>query len=287
MAAVKVVSGSASVSLAKELARILAADLLVAEVRAFADGELHVRVPEGLSGEEVALVQTTYPNEKLLELFLLQDAVEDAAPARVSVVVPYFGYGRQDKQFHPGEAVSSRAVAKRLEVGADALLTVDVHNERVMDYFDIPALNITGMPALARRFKEMEVEMVLAPDENAARHAETVGDLIDLPWDYLKKERLDSWTVKTEGKALAVKDRKVAIVDDMVSTGGTMVSAARIVQEQGSRGVVAGCVHGLFVGGARERLKAFDEVVATDTVSSDYSAVSVAPEVAEGLKRMG
>ncbi|MEE8198125.1 MAG: ribose-phosphate diphosphokinase [Thermoplasmata archaeon] len=282
----KIVSGSASVPLAKELARIFAADLLVAEVRAFADGELHVRVPEGLGGEEVALVQTTYPNDKLLELFLLQDALVDAAPARVSVVVPYFGYGRQDKGFQPGEAISSRAVAKRLEIGADALLTVDVHNDRVMDYFEIPALNITGMPALARHFKELGIEMVLAPDENAARHAETVGRLIKTPWDYLKKERLDSWTVETEGKALRVQDRRVAIVDDVVSTGGTMVSAARIVQEQGSRGVVAGCVHGLFVGGAKERLKAFDEVVATDTVSSEYSAVSVAPEIARGLQKL-
>ncbi len=272
--------------LAKELARILAADLLVAEVRAFADGELHVRVPEGVAGEEVVLVQTTYPNDKLLELFLLQDALVDAAPARVSIVVPYFGYGRQDKGFQPGEAISSRAVAKRVEIGADALLTVDVHNDRVMDYFEIPALNITGMPALARRFKDLGIEMVLAPDENAARHAETVGRLIKTPWDYLKKERLDSWTVETEGKALRVQDRRVAIVDDVVSTGGTMVSAARIVQEQGSRGVVAGCVHGLFVGGAKERLKTFDEVVATDTVSSEYSAVSVAPEIARGLQKL-
>ncbi|MFQ6013602.1 MAG: phosphoribosyltransferase family protein, partial [Thermoplasmata archaeon] len=106
------------------------------------------------------------------------------------------------------------------------------------------------------------------------------------PWDYLKKERLDSWTVETEEKALAVQGRRVAVVDDVVSTGGTMVSAARIVQEQGSRALVAGCVHGLFVGGARERLQVFDEVVATDTVSSEYSAVSVAPEVAKGLQKL-
>jgi ribose-phosphate pyrophosphokinase len=283
---VKVVSGSASVPLAKELARILPADFIVAEVRAFADGELHVRVPDGVAGEDVALVQTTYPNDKLLELFLLQDALADAAPSRVTVIVPYFGYGRQDKRFQPGEAISSRAFAKRLEIGADALLTVDVHNGGVMDYFDIPALDITGMPALARRFGELGVEMVLAPDENAARHAETVGGLIKMPWDYLKKERLDSWTVETEGKVLPVKGRYVAIVDDVVSTGGTMVSAARIVLEQGSRGVVAGCVHGLFVGGAKERLRAFDEVVATDTVSSDYSVVSVAPEIARGLQKL-
>lgn len=283
----KVVSGSASVPLATELARTLSADLVIAEVRTFADGELHVRVPGEMAGEDLVLVQTTYPNDKLLELFLLQDALVDAAPGRVTVVVPYFGYGRQDKRFQPGEAISSRAVAKHLELGADALITVDVHNERVMDYFDIPAIDVTGMPALARRFEELGVEMVLAPDENAARHAETVGALMKIPWDYLKKERLDSWTVETEEKALEVKGRHVAIVDDVVSTGGTMVSAARIVQEQGSKALVAGCVHGLFVGGAKERLGVFGSVVATDTVSSEYSAVSVAPEVAQGLQELG
>jgi ribose-phosphate pyrophosphokinase len=207
--------------LATELARTLSADLVIAEVRTFADGELHVRVPGEMAGEDLVLVdlvlvQTTYPNDKLLELFLLQDALVDAAPGRVTVVVPYFGYGRQDKRFQPGEAISSRAVAKHLELGADALITVDVHNERVMDYFDIPAIDVTGMPALARRFEELGVEMVLAPDENAARHAETVGALMKIPWDYLKKERLDSWTVETEEKALEVKGRHVAIVDDVV-----------------------------------------------------------------------
>ncbi len=280
------VSGSASVRLSRQISKLLSADLLVAEVNTFADGELYVRIPEPVEGEEVVLVQSTYPNEKLIELFLLQDAIWESDPSSLSVVIPYYAYGRQDKKFKEGEAISSRAVARRVEVNAHRIVTVDVHNERVMKYFELPAREASGMPALARYFSGGGVEMVLAPDENATRHAQAIGDLMGVPWDYLKKERIDSWTVETEEKPLEVKGLKVAIVDDVISTGGTMASAARIARSQGARSVVAGCVHGLFVGGAEQRLKGFDEVVSTDTVHTGHSKVSVAPEVVEELKRL-
>lgn len=280
------VSGSASVRLSTQLSGILSAELTVAEVSTFADGELYVRIPGPLDGEDLVVVQTSYPNDKLLELFLLQDALWDSRPASLTVVIPYFAYGRQDKRFREGEAISSRAVAKRVQINAHRIVTVDVHDRRVVDYFDVPFKDISGMPALARYFAEQGVEMVLAPDENAARHAEAIGSLMGVPWDYLKKERIDSWTVETEEKALEVEGLKVAIVDDVISTGGTMASAARIIKRQGARSVVAGCVHGLFVGGADDRLKGFDDVVATDTVYSGYTKVSVAPELAEELSRL-
>ncbi len=250
----------------------------------FADGELYVRIPEDLDGEEIILVQTTYPNDKLLELYLLQDALSDSAKESLTVVVPYFAYGRQDKRFEEGEAISSRAIARRVRVDANRMLTVDVHHKRVLDYFDGMMLDVSGMPALARYLEEDGVDMVLAPDENASRHAKLVGDLMGVGWDYLKKERIDSWTVETEEKALGVKDLRVAVVDDVISTGGTMASAARILKDQGAKSVVAGCIHGLFVKGAEDRLKVFDDIVATDTVSSSHSKVSVAPELAKEIK---
>lgn len=250
----------------------------------FADGELYVRVPDGVEGEDLLLVQSTYPNDKLLELFLLQDALSDSGMRSLTIVIPYFAYGRQDKRFSDGEAISSRAVARRVEVDADGILTVDVHDKRVLSYFERTAVDVSGMPALSRYFRENGIDMILAPDENASRRAKIVGDLMGVPWDFLKKERIDSWTVETEEKALEVKGLNVAVVDDVISTGGTMASAARILNRQGARSVVAGCIHGLFVGGAEERLKVFDDIVATDTVSSGYSKVSVAPELAEALR---
>ncbi|MCJ2519882.1 MAG: ribose-phosphate diphosphokinase [Candidatus Thermoplasmatota archaeon] len=281
----KVVTGSASVHLSRRLAEILRVDLIVGEVRTFADGELYVRVPEQLDGKDVVLVQTIYPNDKLLELFLLQDALRDIT-ASLTVVIPYFAYGRQDKRFKEGEAVSSRAVAERVEINAHRIITVDVHDKRAMEYFSLPAVDISGMPALARYLGDRGVEMIVAPDENAARRARIVGDLMKVPWEYFKKERIDSWTVETEEKTLEVRGLKVAVVDDVISTGGTMASAARILRDQGAKEVVAGCVHGLFVKGAKDRLRDFDEVICTDTVYGTNSKVSVAPEVADELRRL-
>ncbi len=276
-------AGSASVHLSQRLAERLSVDLIEAEVRSFADGELYVRVPENLEGEDVILVQTTYPNEMLLELFLLQDALTDSGAASLTVVMPYFAYGRQDRRFQKGEAISSRAVARRVEIAASRVITVDVHNKRVMDYFNVPATEVSGMPALARYLENQGVDMVLAPDENAARWAKLVGELMKISWDYLKKQRIDSWTVETEEKPLEVGGLKVAVVDDVISTGGTMASAAKILRDQGAKDLVAGCVHGLFVKGAKDRLKAFDEVVCTDTVYNAHSRASVAHELAQEL----
>ncbi len=280
------VTGSASLHLSRRLAESLPADLTAAEVRTFADGELYVRVPDRLDGEDVILVQTTYPNDMLVELFLLQDALWDSGLGSLTVVIPYFAYGRQDKRFNKGEAISSRAVAKRVAINANNVVTVDVHDKRAMEYFDVNAVDTSGMPALARYLGDQGVDMVLAPDENAARRAQLVGDLMDVPWDYLKKERIDSWTVETEEKPLEVKGLKVAVVDDVISTGGTIASAAKIVRDQGAKEVVAGCVHGLFVKGAEDRLKSVDDVACTDTVYSAHTRVSVAPEVAEELRRL-
>ncbi len=280
----RVVAGSASVTLGRGLAEHLGAPLSEAEVRVFADGELYVRVREPVAGEEVVLVQTTYPNDSLLELFLLQDALWDADVDALTVVIPYFAYGRQDKRFQKGEAVSSRAVAQRVSLAADRVMTVEAHDERIMGYFGVPAAEISGMPALARYFADQGIDMVLAPDENAARRARVVGDLMKVRWDFLKKERIDSWTVETEEKPLEVEGLHVAILDDVISTGGTMASAARIAKEQGAKRVVGGCVHGLFVKGALDRLQPFDDLVCTDTVMSELSKVSVAPEVAASLE---
>jgi len=136
------------------------------------------------------------------------------------------------------------------------------------------------MPALARYLRGRGIEVVLAPDQNAERFARDVGDALGAEWDFLEKTRKDSYTVAVKPKALDVKGRTVAIVDDVISTGTTIATAARVLREQKARRVVAACVHGLFAGDALTRLQACDEVVATDTLLSPATRVSVAPELA-------
>lgn len=285
---VKVVGGSASLPLAKGIAAELRSDLV--DVRwekhagGFPDGEQYVRLLGDVRGEDVAVVQTTHPDAKLLELFLLVDAAREANARRVTAVVPYFGYMRQDRAFEPGESVSARALARRIEVGCDRVLTMGLHNRAILDFFTIPARDVDGTPALARYLRGRRVDFLLAPDENASGHAKAVAAALGVPWDFLVKERVDAFHVRIEAKGLAVRGKSVAIVDDIISTGTTIAAAAAELKHQGARSVAAVCLHGLFVAGALAKLKACDDVAATDTVLSAATKVTVAPEFAAALK---
>ena len=284
---VKVVGGSASLALAKELAHSLRADLIDVAFEkhpgGFPDGERYVRLLAPVAGERVVLVQSTYPDSKIVELFLLQDAVVEAGAREIALVLPYFGYGRQDKKFEGGEAVSARALAHRLQIHADAVYTVSIHNPEALGFFRMPAKDVSGMPAIARFLKGMDVDLVLAPDANAERFAREVGAELSVESDFLEKRRVDSFTVQMKAKSIDVKGRRVAIVDDVISTGSTIATAAKMLREQGAHWIVAACVHGLFAANALTRLQAVDEVVATDTLFSPATKVSVAPEIAAAL----
>ncbi|MBI4416996.1 MAG: ribose-phosphate diphosphokinase, partial [Euryarchaeota archaeon] len=176
----KVVAGSASLPLGKELARVLRANLVEVAFEkhpgGFPDDERYVRLLAAVEGEHVVLVQSTHPDPIVVELFLLQDAIAEAGAKRISLVVPYYGYGRQDKRFEVGEPVSARALAKRLQMQAGEVVTVSVHELGVLRFFDIPARDVSGMPAVARYLRDRDVDVVLAPDENAERFAREVGD---------------------------------------------------------------------------------------------------------------
>ena len=284
----KVVGGSASLHLAQNLARVLKADYVAVQHEkhpgGFPDDEQYVRIQASVQDEDVVLVQTTHPDAKIVELLLLEDAVREGGARSLTLVIPYFGYGRQDKKFEDGECISARALAKHVQAQADRVYTMGLHNPDVLSFFDIPAKEVDGMPALAKYLRGRGVDLVLAPDDGATRHAEAVSAFIGASWDYLEKERIDSYTVRITPKRLDVSGKKVAIVDDVISTGRTIVTAANAVRQQGATGVVAACLHGLFSADALEHLKVCDDVVSTDTILSPVSKISVAEEFAEALR---
>jgi ribose-phosphate pyrophosphokinase len=282
---VKVLGGSASPLLAKRLADELGVKLGIVDTKRFPDGECYVRIHDDLEREDVVLVQSTRTDEEVVELLLLQDAIQEYRVRSLITVVPYFGYARQDKLFNKGEAISSRALIQAIQRNTDTVLLVDVHNLMILTYFDIPVENISGMLQIANYLKDAGAEMVLSPDEGSVSRARIVGQIIGTSVDYLEKTRIDGETVKITTKMLDVYRKRVAIVDDIIATGGTIIEAAKQLKDQGAREVIAACTHGLYAQGALPKLeKVVDTIVSSDTIENETSAVSVAPELAKAIQ---
>lgn len=278
-----VVGGSASQLLSKELAKSLRAKLAKVEIKRFPDDECYVRIDEELDGEDVFVVQTTWPDKNIIELFLLQDAVKEFDVASLTTVVPYFGYARQDKQFKPGEPISARALARLIQLQTDEFITVDVHAPTVIDWFgNVSARNVHAYPSIGKHLKGKGIDLILSPDEGRADNAKRVADVVGCEADFLVKERLDGETVEMKPKKLGVKGKKVAIVDDIIATGGTIAKAAEQLRKQGASKILAVCTHGVFAKSGLDKLNAVcDEICSSDTIENPTTCISVAPEIAK------
>lgn len=281
-----VVGGSASQLLSKELAKCLRAKLAKVEAKRFPDDECYVRIDENLDGEEVFVVQTTWPDRNIVELFLLQDAVREFDVASLTTVVPYFGYARQDKQFLPGEPISARALARLIQMNTDEFVTVDVHAPSVIDWFDdVSARNVHAYPCVGRHLKGKGIDLVLSPDEGRADNARRVAGVMGCDADFLVKTRLDGETVEMAPKSLPVKGKKVAIVDDIIATGGTIAKAAERLRKQGADKIFAVCTHGVFAKNGLDKLRPVcDDICSTDTIENPTTCISVASEIARIAK---
>ncbi len=285
-----VIGGTASTALAERISRELGnAPFGIPFSKRFPDGELYLRVGGRLEGDDVVIVQSTRTDQDLLELLLLEDAVREAGARRTFVVVPYFGYARQDRRFFPGEPVSARALCRHVELDADGVITVELHSSQTLAHFTKPAFEASGIPALARLLKERPVDVLVSPDKGGVDRTRRMAQLLDRPWFGLEKRRIDSDHVELNLPPTGVpplEGKHAVLVDDVITTGGTMVEAAKMLKRHGIRGVTAACTHGLFLRDSFERIKAVtDEILSTDTLGNPAEKGSVAPDVAQILKR--
>jgi len=291
----KILGGSGGRILATLAARELGLKATQVETRRFPDGEKYLRVSEDVSGQDVVIIQSIHhqPDELLFEYFLLCDTVKDLGAKRVVAVFPYFAYARQDSRFNPGEAVSFRTVAKLLEdVGTAELFSIDMHQHRVgraSDVFRIPAHNLTAAPLLAEYVKSrvaLERPIVVGPDEESEQWASAAAKVLGADHDVLEKKRLGDEKVEITTRSLAARRRDVLIIDDIISTGGTIIEAAKILKRQGARRVVVACTHPILAQDALSRIyeSGAEMVIGTDTVPSPISYVSVAPLIAKALR---
>jgi len=278
-----VLGGTSARTIAEDISKELQQPLIEATYKRFPDDEFYVRVLDDVKGEDVLIVQTTYPDTKIVELFLMQDAVHEAGANKIIVAIPYFGYSRQDKKFEKGEPVSARAIAEHISLRADFVITVDPHKEHLLDFFNVPAYSCSAVPEIAKYLKEKNVDFVLAPDKGAKKRAQQAAQLIGCEYDYMEKTRIDGTTIKIKPKNLDAKNKNVAIIDDIISTGGTMAKSIRELKKQGAKKVSVACTHGLFVGGAKEKLisAGCDDIISTDTIEDEFNKVKASYCIAE------
>jgi len=277
-----ILGGTSAKNVSGNLANRLQQPLLHVIYKRFPDDEFYIRLLDNIVGKDVVIVQTAYPDSKIVELLLMQDAVHEAGAKKITVVLPYFGYSRQDKKFDEGEAISARAIAQHISLHADCIVTVDPHKKHILKFFTVPAYSCSAVSTIAQYLKEKGIDFVLAPDKGAKERAKEAAKLINCEYDYLEKTRIDGNTVKITPKELDARGKNVAIIDDIISTGGTMANSIRELKKQGAKTVLVACSHGLFIGGAKEKLLAADcdEIISTDTIETNFSKVSAAECIA-------
>lgn len=281
-----IVGGSSSRDLAKELAGILDCTYIQAASTKFPDGECYTRIDAEALDDDVVIVQNTYPNDSLIEMFLIQDAVRRLGARSVTLVIPYFGYARQDRVFKPGEPESAKVMCQHLALVCDRVITIDIHKEAVLDYFPCRHTDLKAAAVIADYFKGKGIDLVLSPDIGAAGRAKDVGDRMGVPSDHLNKTRLSGTEVRIAPATFDVAGKNVLIVDDMISTGGTIVTAASALRDAGAASVSVACTHGVFVNNAIERLtgSALSVVLCCNTLENEVSHISVAGLIADALR---
>ena len=305
-----VLSGSSGRELAIALSEILEMEAVLIESRKFPDGEGYVRVPSESFGvirsEPVILVSNTFPDSGIMRTILMLEAINDIRRGDLEnlknegeqimdnvgpgifLAVPYYGYARQDKRFSPGETVSARVISEILGRSCDGMVILDLHEPKVLDGSELRIGFVSSMPEIADILeKEVNPDFILSPDKGAIDRASEVAKIGGWEFSYLEKTRSDAHTIEHQAKDLDVNGKVVAIVDDMISTGGTICRASDALRRQGAKAVYAACTHGLFTGGALSRLaNHVDGVYTTDSLRNPRSVVSSAPALARGIKEM-
>jgi ribose-phosphate pyrophosphokinase len=281
-----IIGGPASQLLAGRVSKILKNNLLVSDFKKFPDGELYTRVLDDFTGDDVTIIQSTVTDSDFVSLLQLIDACRDVA--RINVVIPYMGYARQDKRFKPGEPISARAIAGAIK--ADTVHTVNIHDESILWHFDAKAVNLDSTPVIGKYIKNMKLKdpLIISPDDGAIGLAMNASKDLGIDYDFLEKTRLSGESVSIKHKTVAVKGRDVIILDDIISTGGTMSETIALLKSQGAIEVYAACVHPVLSNNAILKLfrAGVKGIIATDTIDKGVSVVSVAPVIADAIRNI-
>ena len=269
----KLFSGRANPALAKDIGDYLGMALGEVTISPFPDGELRIRLEDDVRGRDIFLIQPTCEpvNESLMELLVFIDCARRASAERITAVIPYFGYARQDRKDEGRVPISAKLVANLIATaGADRVLTIDLHAAQIQGFFDIPVDNLYAEPVLSRHYADKQLEdlVLVSPDVGNTKRARVYAQRLGGELAVIDKRRVSGSSIEVGRIIGDVAGKVVLMVDDMISTGGTIAGAARLCKENGAAEIYAGATHAVLAGPAAESLRdaPVDEVVVTDTI---------------------
>ena len=297
----KLFSGNANRPLAEEIAKTLQLPLGDADVSHFSDGEVYVQINENVRGQDIFVVQPTCPpvNDHLMELLVMMDALKRASARRITAVLPYYGYGRQDRKVMPRVPITAKLVADLITTaGCQRVLAVDLHAGQIQGFFDIPVDHLFAAPPVIVDYlakKDLKDPVLVSPDAGGVERARAIAKRLNAGLAIIDKRR-DGPNVAVFMYLIGdVKDKDVVVIDDMIDTAGTLIQAVEAVKREGARRVLACAVHGVLSGPAIQRIEssALEEVVITNSVpltpdkaNPKIHVLSVAPLLAEAIRRI-
>jgi ribose-phosphate pyrophosphokinase len=290
---VKIIPGPASKELGQKIAKYLNIQPTPVFIKTFPDGESYIRFETAsLKNEEVIIVQTTSPpqDQKLIQLMLMADNAKDMEANTITAVIPYLAYSRQDKRFTPGEAFSIKTIIKLLQnCGVSKIITVNAHNPTALKNLNIPITDLSAISLLAEYFKTNKLvqnPLSLSMGKKALGVAQEADNILHGGYDYLTSKRdITTGNVTLEDKPLPVENRDVIIFDDIISSGGTMAKAVKMIRDKGARKVYSACVHPLLIGDSHKQIieNGAEDIIGTDAIESPVSKVSIASLIGRTL----
>jgi ribose-phosphate pyrophosphokinase len=296
----KIFSGNANVELAERICRFLGMPLGQAKVGSFSDGEVQTEINESVRGMDVFVVQPTCPpvNHNLIELLVMLDALKRASAQRITVVIPYYGYARQDRKVLPRTSISARLVANLMTVaGAGRILAMDLHAGQIQGFFDVPVDHLYALPVQLEYLKKINGEVVVvSPDAGGVERARELGKRLNASLAIIDKRREKANVSKVMHIIGNVEGKTAILLDDMIDTGGTIVQAAEALRDNGAKAVYACCTHAVLSGNAVRKIadSPIKEMVATNTIPLSAEAknvtkikvLDVSPILGEAIKRI-
>ena len=286
-----VIGGNASRDLAKRIARRLKAPYVEAKTRVFPDGESKITFGHIPKNSIVLVVQSTYPpvDTNLLQALSIISQARKVS-SKIYAIIPYMGYARQDRQFLSGEVVTMSIVARMIQAaGAKKVIAVDIHSKTALKHFKIPKENVSAIPELAKYFKKMKLKnaLVVSPDMGGSLRAKKFASLLNIGFIALKKSRnRNTGKVLIQSSKVNVRGKDLILVDDIISTGGSIIKAAQFLKRQKCKRVFVACTHGLFVEGAEKKIKkaGVSRIISTNTIPRNTSKVDVSGVITESIR---